>query len=291
MSILIDKETKIIVQGFTGKIGSFHASEMIKYGSNLVGGVTPGKGGQLFNNSIPVFNSVYEAKDKTDADTSLIFVPAPFAPDAILESIDSGIETVICITEGVPVNEMIKIYKVAKDHGVTLIGPNCPGVINPLEKCKIGIMPGDIFMPGNVGVVSRSGTLTYEAVDQLSKRGIGQSLCIGIGGDPVVGTSFIDVLDYFISDDLTEYIVFIGEIGGIKEQEAAEFLKSINNTKPIAALIVGASAPKGKRMGHAGAIISGSSGSAKEKKELLESVGVKVSPSPAEMGETLLSLL
>ena len=224
MALRIDSNTKVIVQGITGKEGGFHALKCEEYGTQIVAGVTPGKGGQLFNNSIPVFNSVYEAKNKTDADTSLIFVPAPFAPDAMLESIDSGIETVICITEGIPVNEMIKIHKVAKDHGVTLIGPNCPGVINPLEKCKIGIMPGDIFMPGNVGVVSRSGTLTYEAVDQLSKRGIGQSLCIGIGGDPVVGTSFIDVLDYFISDDSTEYIVFIGEIGGIKEQEAAEFL-------------------------------------------------------------------
>jgi len=267
LALRIDSNTKVIVQGITGKEGGFHALKCEEYGTQIVAGVTPGKGGQLFNNSIPVFNSVYEAKDKTDADT------------------DSGIETVICITEGVPVNEMIKIYKVAKDHGVTLIGPNCPGVINPLEKCKIGIMPGDIFMPGNVGVVSRSGTLTYEAVDQLSKRGIGQSLCIGIGGDPVVGTSFIDVLDYFISDDLTEYIVFIGEIGGIKEQEAAEFLKSINNTKPIAALIVGASAPKGKRMGHAGAVISGEYGKAESKINSLKDAGCHIIPHPGKIAE------
>lgn len=287
MTLKIDRNTKVIVQGITGKEGGFHALKCQEYGTQIVGGVTPGKGGQLFNNSIPVFNSVIEAIDTTDADTSLIFVPAPFAPDAILESIDSGIETVICITEGVPVNEMIKIHKVAKDQGVTLIGPNCPGVINPKEECKIGIMPGDIFMPGNVGVVSRSGTLTYEAVDQLSKRGIGQSLCIGIGGDPIVGTSFIDVLDYFISDDLTQSIVFIGEIGGIKEQEAAEFLKSVNNTKPIAALIVGASAPKGKRMGHAGAVISGEYGKAESKINSLKDAGCHIIPHPGKIAETV----
>ena len=291
MTLKIDRNTKVIVQGITGKEGGFHALKCQEYGTQIVGGVTPGKGGQLFNNSIPVFNSVIEAKDVTDANTSLIFVPAPFAPDAILESIDSGIETVICITEGVPVNEMIKIHKVAKDEGVTLIGPNCPGVINPKEKCKIGIMPGDIFMPGNVGVVSRSGTLTYEAVDQLSKRGIGQSLCIGIGGDPINGTNFVDCLDLFLKDNETKSILMIGEIGGTAEEEASEFLKNHKIKKPVVGFVAGITAPKGRRMGHAGAIISGGKGGAKDKIKKMEECGIIIAQSPSEIGKTLLNKL
>ena len=286
MSLKIDGNTKVIVQGITGKEGGFHALRCLEYGTNVVAGVTPGRGGQIFNDSIKVYDSMKEATVETGANTSLIFVPAPFAPDAILEAIYSGIKTVICITEGIPVNEMIKIYKIAHDLGVTLIGPNCPGLINPSEKCKIGIMPGDIFMPGRIGVVSRSGTLTYEAVDQLTKSGIGQSLCVGIGGDPIVGTTFINVLDYFIKDEETDGIVFIGEIGGTKEQEAAEYIKH-HFSKPITALIVGQSAPPGKRMGHAGAIITGSAGKASEKVKALASAGVSIIPSPGSIGKTL----
>ena len=291
MTLKIDRNTKVIVQGITGKEGGFHALKCQEYGTQIVGGVTPGKGGQLFNNSIPVFNSVIEAKDITDANTSLIFVPAPFAPDAILESIDSGIETVICITEGVPVNEMIKIHKVAKDEGVTLIGPNCPGVINPKEECKIGIMPGDIFMPGNVGVVSRSGTLTYEAVDQTTACKLGQTTCVGIGGDPVPGTNFIDTLELFLADESTQGIIMIGEIGGSAEEEAAEFIKRSKIKKPMVGFIAGLSAPEGKRMGHAGAIISGGSGGAEDKIEALKSAGVSIASSPATIGEEMLKII
>lgn len=291
MSLRIDENTKVVVQGITGKEGGFHALRCIEYGTNIVAGVTPGKGGHLFNDSIKVYDTMKSAKLETDANTSLIFVPAPFAPDAILESIYSGIKTVICITEGIPVNEMIKIYKIANDNNVTLIGPNCPGLINPSANCKIGIMPGDIFTPGRIGVVSRSGTLTYEAVDQLTKNGIGQSLCVGIGGDPIVGTTFIDVLDYFINDTETDGIVFIGEIGGTKEQEAAEYLKSVNNSKPIAALIVGASAPEGKRMGHAGAVISGDSGKAESKMNALRDAGCEIIVHPGKIADTLKKII
>ena len=291
MSLKIDGNTKVIVQGITGKEGGFHAIRCLEYGTNIVAGVTPGRGGQIFNDSIKVYDSMKEATFETGANTSLIFVPAPFAPDAILEAIYSGIKTVICITEGIPVNEMIKIYKIANDLGVTLIGPNCPGLINPSEKCKIGIMPGDIFMPGRIGVVSRSGTLTYEAVDQLTKSGIGQSLCVGIGGDPIVGTTFINVLDYFIKDKETDGIVFIGEIGGTKEQEAAEYLINVKNTKPIAALIVGASAPEGKRMGHAGAVISGDSGKAESKINALKEAGCEIVTHPGQISSTLKKII
>ena len=277
-----------MVQGITGSQGLFHATQCRDYGTNVIGGVTPGKGGSKVE-GFHVFNSVSEAKTKTGANTSLIFVPAAFAPDAILEAVDAGIELVICITEGIPTNDMINVKKVVDYSLSTLVGPNCPGVISP-GQAKVGIMPGYIHKEGRIGIISKSGTLTYEAVWQLTQLGIGQSSCVGIGGDPIIGSSFIDILKLFQEDKDTDAVIMIGEIGGTAEQEAGLWIKD-NFTKPVAAFIAGATAPKGKRMGHAGAIVSGSSGSAEEKKQLLESVGVKVSPSPAEMGETLMSLL
>jgi succinyl-CoA synthetase alpha subunit len=284
MSILVNQNSKVIVQGITGSAGLFHATQCRDYGTNVVGGVTPGKGGTEVE-GFPVFDSVSDAVEKTGADTSLIFVPAAFAMDSMVEAIDAGVELVICITEGVPTQDMVKVKKYLSGKKSRLIGPNCPGVMTPGE-AKVGIMPGYIHMPGRVGIISRSGTLTYEAVWQLSNLKIGQSTCVGIGGDPIIGSTFIDILGLFQEDKDTDAIIMIGEIGGSAEEEAAEFIKS-NVTKPVVAFIAGSTAPKGKRMGHAGAIISGSSGSASDKVAALERAGVRVSPSPAEMGETL----
>jgi len=284
MSILVNKDSKVIVQGITGSAGLFHATQCREYGTQVVGGVTPGKGGTEVD-GFPVFDTVEDARRITGANTSLIFVPAAFAMDSIIEAIDAGVELVICITEGVPTLDMVKVKKYMQDKDVGLIGPNCPGVMTPGE-AKVGIMPGYIHTPGRVGIISRSGTLTYEAVWQLSELGIGQSTSVGIGGDPIIGSTFIDILELFNQDDDTDSIILIGEIGGSAEEEAAEYIKK-NIEKPVVAFIAGATAPKGKRMGHAGAIISGSSGSAKDKVAALESAGVKVCPSPAEMGETL----
>jgi succinyl-CoA synthetase alpha subunit len=284
MSILVNKDSKVIVQGITGSAGLFHATQCREYGTQVVGGVTPGKGGTEVD-GFPVFDTVEDARRITGANTSLIFVPAAFAMDSMIEAIDAGVELVICITEGVPTLDMVKVKKYMQDKDVRLIGPNCPGVMTPGE-AKVGIMPGYIHTPGRVGIISRSGTLTYEAVWQLSELGIGQSTSVGIGGDPIIGSTFIDILELFNQDDDTDAIILIGEIGGSAEEEAAEYIKK-NIEKPVVAFIAGATAPKGKRMGHAGAIISGSSGSAKDKVAALESAGVKVCPSPAEMGETL----
>ncbi|MFL2804515.1 MAG: succinate--CoA ligase subunit alpha [Dehalococcoidia bacterium] len=286
MSILVDKNTKLLVQGITGKEGSYHAARSAEYGANLVAGVTPGKGGQNFNDSVPIFDTVKQAVKNTKADASLIFVPPAFASDAIVESIDAGIKVIACITEGIPVQDSIQVVRYLKDKDVTLIGPNCPGIISPGENFKMGIMPGHIHMAGKTGVVSRSGTLTYEAVGQLTELGIGQSTCVGIGGDPVSGVTFIDILEKFEKDPDTDSIVMIGEIGGSKEQEAAEFIKN-HVSKPVAALIVGQSAPPGKRMGHAGAIITGSAGKAEEKIKALSAAGVAIIPGPAYIGKTL----
>ena len=288
MSILVNNDTKLIVQGITGSQGLFHATQCREYGTNVVGGVTPGKGGTQVE-GFDVYDSVVDARAKTGANVSLIFVPASFAPDAILEAVDAGIELVICITEGIPTNDMLKVKKVVDSSSSRLIGPNCPGIITP-GQAKVGIMPGYIHKEGCIGIISKSGTLTYEAVWQLTQLGIGQSSCVGIGGDPIIGSSFIDILELFQEDKDTDGIIMIGEIGGTAEQEAGLWIKD-NFTKPVAAFIAGATAPKGKRMGHAGAIVSGSSGSAEEKRQVLESVGIKVSPSPADMGETLKSLL
>ena len=288
MSILVNNDTKLIVQGITGSQGLFHATQCREYGTNVVGGVTPGKGGTEVE-GFEVFDSVVDARKAKAANTSLIFVPAAFAPDAILEATDAGIELIICITEGIPTNDMVSVKKVVDASSSTLIGPNCPGIITP-GQAKVGIMPGYIHKEGNIGIISKSGTLTYEAVWQLTQLGIGQSSCVGIGGDPIIGSTFIDILELFNNDPKTEGVIMIGEIGGSAEQEDAHWIKD-NFKKPVAAFIAGATAPKGKRMGHAGAIVSGSSGSAEEKKTVLESVGIKVSPSPAEMGETLKSLL
>ena len=288
MSILVNNDTKLIVQGITGSQGLFHATQCREYGTNVVGGVTPGKGGTQVE-GFDVYDSVVDARAKTGANVSLIFVPASFAPDAILEAVDAGIELVICITEGIPTNDMLKVKKVVDSSSSRLIGPNCPGIITP-GQAKVGIMPGYIHKEGRIGIISKSGTLTYEAVWQLTQLGIGQSSCVGIGGDPIIGSSFIDILELFQEDKDTDGIIMIGEIGGTAEQEAGLWIKD-NFTKPVAAFIAGATAPKGKRMGHAGAIVSGSSGSAEEKTQVLESVGIKVSPSPADMGETLKSLL
>ena len=290
MSILVDKNTRLLVQGITGKEGSYHAQKSAEYGANLVAGVTPGKGGQIFMDKIPIFDTVEQAVITTKANASLIFVPPPFAADAIVESVDAGIDVIACITEGVPVKDSISVVRYIKDKEVSLIGPNCPGIISPGENFKMGIMPGHIHMPGTTGVVSRSGTLTYEAVGQLTRLGIGQSTCVGIGGDSVSGSNFVDILKKFEADPNTDSVVMIGEIGGSKEQEAAEYIKS-DFSKPIAALIVGQSAPKGKRMGHAGAIITGSAGKADEKIKALKSAGVEIIPGPAFIGETLQSIL
>ena len=290
MSILVNRENRLLVQGITGREGSYHAMRSMEYGANLVAGVTPGRGGETFADSVPVFNSMKQAVAETGADTSLIFVPAPFAPDAIVEAVDAGIGLIACITEGIPVMDTVKVVRYIRDKPVTLIGPNCPGVISPGENFKMGIMPGHIHLPGRTGVVSRSGTLTYEAVGQLTALGVGQSTCVGIGGDPVSGTTFIDILQQFQDDPDTDNVVMIGEIGGTKEQEAAEYISS-DFTKPIAALIVGESAPPGKRMGHAGAIITGSAARAVEKKRALAAAGVAIIPAPGEIGRTLQELI
>jgi len=285
LSILVDENTRVVVQGITGGEGSFHSRQMIEYGTNVVAGVTPGKGGQKFDDKVPVFNTLNEAVAETGANASAIFVPPPFAADAIMESADAGIALVVCITEGIPTLDMIKVHAYLKDRSTRLIGPNCPGVISP-GKCKIGIMPGFIHKPGKVGLISRSGTLTYEAVKQLSDLGIGQSTCIGIGGDPIIGTTFTDTLKIFKDDTDTEAVVMIGEIGGTAEQEAAAYIKE-NLDKPVVAFVAGRTAPAGRRMGHAGAIISGSEGTAAEKTEILRNAGVHVADTPAEIGATM----
>ncbi len=284
MSILVGNETRLLVQGITGREASFHTSQMVEYGTPVVAGVTPGRGGREVS-GVPVFDTVAQAVEKTGADTSIIFVPAAFAPDAILEAADNGVKLIICISENIPTNDMVKVYDHVQRRGARLIGPNCPGLITP-GQAKIGIMPGYIHTPGKVGLVSRSGTLTYEAVWSLTQAGLGQSTVVGIGGDPIIGTKFIDVLEMFENDPETEAIVMIGEIGGTDENDAAEFIKS-NVTKPMAGFIAGRTAPPGKRMGHAGAIISGGTGTAQEKIEALNAAGVEVADSPAGVAEII----
>ena len=288
MSVLVGKNTRLVVQGFTGSEGTFHAQQMIDYGTNVVGGVTPGKGGQKHLDR-PVFNTVADAVDHEGANTSVIFVPPPFAADAITEAAFAGIKTIICITEGIPVKDMITAKTIVDNHGATLIGPNCPGVITPGE-AKIGIMPGNIFTPGRVGLISRSGTLTYEAVDQLTKEGLGQSTAIGIGGDPIIGTTHLQAVKLFNDDPDTDAIVLIGEIGGTAEEEAAAWIKD-NVSKPVVAFIAGRTAPPGRRMGHAGAIVSGGKGTAAEKMKALSEAGITVCESPAVIGSTMKELL
>ena len=285
MAILVDSHSKIVVQGITGKEGSFHAKQCLEYGSQVVAGVTPGRGGQLFDDRVPIFDTVGDAVKETGANVGLIFVPPPFAADAILEDIDEGLDLIVCITEGIPVRDMIEVKDALNRSKSRLIGPNCPGVITP-EQCKVGIMPGAIHKAGSIGVISRSGTLTYEVVDQLSNLRLGQSTCIGIGGDPIVGSSFTDLLKLFKDDPKTEAVVMIGEIGGTAEEEAAEYIRS-EFDKPVAAFIAGQTAPPGRRMGHAGAIISGGQGTAAGKIEALKKAGVAVAPSPAEIGTTM----
>jgi succinyl-CoA synthetase alpha subunit len=285
MSILVDESTKVLVQGITGSAGKFHAGKMIEYGTDIVGGVTPGKGGDDVLDGVPVFDTVSGAVDETGANASVVYVPPAFAADAVMEAVDAGVELVIAITEGVPVQDMLDVKQFMTRHDATLVGPNCPGVISP-GKTKIGIMPGNIHDEGKVGVVSRSGTLTYEAVGQLQALGIGQSTCVGIGGDPISGMDFIDTLELFEQDDQTEAVVLIGEIGGTAEQEAAGWIEQ-NMSKPVAGFIAGRTAPPGKQMGHAGAIISGGSGTAEAKTEALEDAGIAVAKNPAEIGSTL----
>ena len=289
MSVLVDKNSKIIVQGFTGGEGTFHSTQMIDYGTNIVGGVTPGKGGQLHLNK-PVFDSVSEAVNETSADTSVIFVPPPFAADAIMESADAGIKVIITITEGIPISDMVKVAPYVKKKGSILIGPNCPGVITP-EEAKVGIMPGFVFKKGSVGVISKSGTLTYEAADQVVRAGLGISTAIGIGGDPIMGTTTRDAVELFMKDPDTECIVMIGEIGGQLEADAARWIKAEGNTKPVVGFIAGETAPKGRTMGHAGAIVSGSEDTAEAKKRIMKECGIHVVNSPANIGKKVSEIL
>ena len=291
MAILINKETKVLVQGITGREGEFHTRQMLEYGTNVVAGVTPGKGGHFVehgDDTVPVFNTVAEAVEMTGADTSVIFVPPPFGADAIFEAVDAGIHGIVCITEGIPIQDMMRCYRFLEERHGWMVGPNCPGVITPGE-CKIGIMPADIFMPGNVGIVSRSGTLTYEIVDELTRAGLGQTTCVGIGGDPIIGSSFVDVLGWFEDDADTEIVVMSGEIGGNDEEKAAEFIETMS--KPVIGFIAGKTAPPGKRMGHAGAIVSGSAGTAQAKIAALEAAGARVVELPSEIPDLVRDLL